>query len=365
VAAHAASACRARTGNALVLSRSREITFHDGSTIETPLLVPSLSSKGFSPIEVGEEKPLPAPAAALKLFTPDAFYDGLLISAYDIMYDQLLNPEVLRSEFIKSLYAIPRFLIIDSGWYEATSGSDLGEPYEEVRESREWTFESFAATVKSLDADVKAALVSYDSYAPYEKQIDKAQEFFTDNPRFVQTLMLKPPRARLYHCDHIKELVPLAKRLRAFDIIGVTEKELGNTIVNRLKTIADLADLLGEAEVDAPIHVFGGLDPLYTPLYFAAGAEIVDGLSWQRFGYHNGMAVHRDSLLLINRQFDKRLRPATLTVQADNLDAIRELSRDLKIFHNKGGDWSVLGKGRVLKPAYDAFLSARGKKHGR
>ena len=360
----AAPAYRAGTGNALVPSRSREIEFHDGSTIETPLLVPSLSSKGFSPIEVGEEKALPAPAAVLELFTPDAFYDSLLISAYDIMYDQLLTPELLRSHFAKSLYAIPRFLIIDSGWYDATLGSDVGEPYEEVRKSCTWTFDLFVETVKALDTDLRAALVSYDSYAPYDEQISAAQEFFADNPRFVRTLMLKPPRTRRYHFDHITEIVQHAKRLRAFDIIGVTEKELGNTIIKRLTTIADLADVLAEAGVDAPLHVFGGLDPLYTPLYFAAGAEIFDGLSWQRFGYYDGFAVHRDSLPLITRQFDKRLPSAMIDVQADNLDAIRELCRNLKIFNGKGGDWKVFRKGEFLEPAYDAFLSAR-RKHGR
>jgi hypothetical protein len=349
-----------------VRSRSREINFRDGTTIETPLLVPSLSSKGFAPVEVGQGGEAPAPAGLLELFGADAFYESLLVSAFDIKYDQVLDPETLKNGFDSSPYAIPQFLIIDSGWYEATPGSDLGEPYEETREPREWTLELYRATVESLDAELKAALVSFDVHAPYEDQISDAQEFFADHLRFVRTFMLKPPGAGSYHQGQIKKLVPHAERLRAFDVVGVTEKELGNTILNRLRTIVELADTLEQAGVEAPIHVFGGLDPLYTPLYFAAGAEIFDGLSWLRYGYYEGMGVYRQSLPLIKRQFDKRLPSATLDVQADNLDAIRELSRELKVFYDQNEDWNVLRNGTLLKPAHDALLSAaRKRKRGR
>lgn len=347
-------------------SRSREITFRDGTAIETPLLVPSLSSKGFAPVEVGEGGEVPAPAGLLELFGADAFYESLLLSAYDIRYDQVLAPETLKNGFASSPYAIPQFLIIDSGWYEATLGSDIGEPYEETREPRKWTLELYSDTVESFDPELKAALVSFDVHAPYEDQISAAQEFFADHSRFARTVMLKPPGTGSYHQNQIKRLVPHAEELRFFDVIGVTEKELGNTIVNRLKTIVELADALEQAGVEAPIHIFGGLDPLYTPLYFAAGAEIFDGLTWLRYGYHDGMGVYRQSLPLIKRQFDKRLPSATLDVQADNLDAIRELSRELKIFNDQNEDWNVLRHGVLLKPAHDALLSAvRRRKRGR
>lgn len=347
-------------------SRSREITFRDGTTVETPVLVPSLSSKGFAPVEVGERGETPAPAGLLNLFGANAFYESLLISAYDIHYEQVLEPESLRSGFAKSPYAIPQFLIIDSGWYEANRGSDLGEPYEETRDPREWTLELYSEVVESLDADIKAALVSFDVHGPYDQQIKAAQEFFAGHSRFVRTFMLKPPGAGSYHQNQIKRLAADAERLRAFDIIGVTEKELGNTIVNRLKTLYELATTLDEAGVDAPIHVFGGLDPLYTPLYFAAGAEIFDGLTWLRYGYYEGMGLYRESLPLLKRQFDKRLPFAILDAQADNLDALRELGRELKVFADQNEDWNVLRQGALLKPAHDALRSAvRRRKRGR
>lgn len=331
--------------------------------IETPLLVPSVSSKGFGPVDLGDGQ-VPAPVAVLQLFGGESFYEALLVSGYDIAFGQVLEPSSFREGFVRSPYAIPRFLIIDSGWYEATPGSDQGEPYEERREPRTWSLAQYRELIESLDPDLKAALVSFDTHAPYEEQIAAGQAFFADYEKFVRILMLKPPGAGSYHQNQVKHLVPVADRLKAFDIIGLTEKELGNTILNRLKTLVELSEALEEAGVDAPIHVFGGLDPLFTPLYFAAGAEIFDGLSWQRYGYHEGIAVYGPSLPLIKRQFDKRLPFTLLDAQADNLDAIRQLSRELKIFHDQHEDWNVLRTAELLKPAHDALRSAVRRKHG-
>ena len=40
------------------------------------------------------------------------------------------------------------------------------------------------------------------------------------------------------------------------------------------------------------MHIFGSLDPVCTPLYFLAGADIFDGLSWIRFSYRDDIAVY-------------------------------------------------------------------------
>src|SRR5207253_10125437 len=105
-------------------------------------------------------------------------------------------------------------------------------------------------------------------------------------------------------------LVSLEDRLEALEIVGIAEKELGNSVVKRLKTVVELRDILDDAGVSAPLHIFGGLDPLFTPLYFAAGAEIFDGLAWLRYAFHDDLSVHRDSLLILNNQIDKRISNA-------------------------------------------------------
>lgn len=343
-------------------AQNREIIFRNGVRVETPVLVPSLSSKGFLPIDVGD-KELPAPAAYLSIFGGDAFNESLLISAYDIHHALVLNPDSLRAGFAASPYAEPELLVIDSGWYESTQGSDTGQPREETEATPDWTFDMYRQTIDSLDMSIRADVVSFDKATTYDEQIGVAQEFFTDRDRFIRTMMLKPPDSAKFH--HMKDLSPHAERLRAFDIIGVTEKELGNTILKRLKALVDLRDLLDTSSVSAPIHVFGGLDALYTPLYYSAGAEIFDGLSWLRYAYHDGLCVARESLPVIDRQFDKRYPYTVFDVQSRNLNAIRELSRQLKIFCDQNEDWNTFRRVDVLKPAHDALRSAVKEKRGR
>ena len=69
--------------------------------------------------------------------------------------------------------------------------------------------------------------------------------------------------------------------------------------------IYQLRRLLDHAGVESPIHVFGELDPLYTPLYFAAGGEMFDGLGWLRYTYREGVAVHRDATAILDRQIQQ------------------------------------------------------------
>jgi hypothetical protein len=341
-------------------SRSRWVDFKNSTGIETPLLIPSFSSKGFAPVRVDRRK-WPAPAACLKVLGGSAF-ESLLISAFDIHHKQILHPGSLKRGFQRSVYSIPQFLVIDSGWYESTVGADAGEPYEE-RRAVDWDRTTYEKTIDSLDDRLHAAVVSYDENAPYDRQISHAQAFFASRPRFVSIIMLKPPRRDGEH--DLARLRVKARRLRAFDIIGIAEKELGNTVITRLKTVAELRRLLDESEVESPIHVFGALDPLMTPLYFAAGAEMFDGLSWFRYAYHDDLSIHRDSMLVLSNQLDKRTPHAYFGVQATNLDAIRELGRDLKVFHSKGNDWNVFRRADVLSRTYDALRSAVKEKHGR
>ncbi|TYL86102.1 hypothetical protein [Bradyrhizobium cytisi] len=65
----------------------------------------------------------------------------------------------------------------------------------------------------------------------------------------------------------------------------MTEKEAGDTFVERLTFVARLRALLDANDVYKPIHVFGGLDPFMAPLYFLAGADVVDGLTWLRMAF--------------------------------------------------------------------------------
>jgi hypothetical protein len=277
----------------------------------------------------------------------------------------------LTKDFKSSVYSRPSFLIIDSGWYEARQWADVGEPYEDARKARPWTHTQFERVLESLDRDVIAALVNWDAedskhgQPSYGDQVDRAQDFFESRKPLLSDFLLKPEKFTKWH--RFNRLVPEIGRLRAFDIIGVTEKELGNTITERLTSLAHLRLALDQAQVFKPIHVFGGLDPTFTPLYFAAGAEIFDGLSWLRFAFNeSGLAVYREAQILMTGQFDKRLPLAIGGLQLANLDVLRALSGKLKVFAAHPDNWNLLPHGEVVRNAFiraEAALRA-GAHHG-
>ncbi len=348
-------------------ARSRRITVA-GAEIETPLLVPGFSSKALGPIKLGQAHRKDDLVASSIVHT-DAFVRGideaLLVSAYDIHHRFVTDPEAFTRGFARSAYANPRLLIIDSGWYEKSVGPASGQWYHEVGEALGFDREEYTALIDALDPGVAALIVSWDDSgeSTYLEQVEAGQDFFGAR-RFASTLLLKPERSRLYH-DFSDLSEGLARRMKAFDVIGVTEKDLGDKILTRLSTLARLRDRLDAVGAEAPLHVFGGLDPLFTPLYFMAGAEIVDGLSWLRYAFRDGVSVYRDAAPLLDGNFEKRIPIAVARVQLDNLDALVELSRELKVFLHNDCDFGKLRQGHLLRPAYEAMESELGRAGGR
>ncbi len=288
-----------------------------------------------------------------------AIEESLLISAYDIKYDLLEDGAAFNTGFRHSRYAQPRVLVIDSGWYEK-NGSPPGSPFAvDVGEPRPWDETDYAYVIDGLDEDVSPIVVSWDHTGPYEKQIQRAQHFFGGRGHLASALLLKPPSdSRFHHFDKLSG--EHVANLRAFDIIGVTERELGESILSRLVNISKLRELLNANGVSHPIHIFGGLDPLATPLYFAAGAEIFDGLGWLRYAYREGVAMHWTAGTLLDQQINKRTALAQQWVSLQNLDALNLLSEDMKRFVHREGDWGVYSRGDSLKPIFESLQERLG-----
>ena len=156
--------------------------------------------------------------------------------------------------------------------------------------------------------------------------------------------------------------------LAAFDIIGFAEKDLGATVLERLRNIVLLRRRLTEAGVHKPIHLFGALDPVMSPLYHAAGAEIFDGLSWLRYGYHWEAAVYRQELAVLEASQNLG-EPELARVAAQhigNLRTLGALGESMRQFAATG-DWSLFGP-RVSDRLRAAHLALEtemgGQSHG-
>jgi hypothetical protein len=288
--------------------------------------------------------------------------ESLLVSAYDIFFGHLADAQRFQADFLGSVWANPKALFIDSGGYESSTASyDLSHTYRFAYTPEEWSEEKYVKTLKSFSGEVSGILINFDFRVAYEEQIALAQRFFAGWSRFFSDFLLKPEGDNKPYIE-VERIYPLLPRLSAFNILGVAEKELGNTILDRLKTIAKLRRLLDERGVDVPIHVFGSLDTLYTPLYFLAGAEIFDGLTWLRYAYHEGHTLYAEALALLQGDVELRWDQRGARVHVNNLDYLQRLSRSMKRYLSSG-DLSVFGPiAPTLSATYSALMSELGEK---
>ena len=341
-----------------MLARSRQVNLRNGIELSTPLLIPSLSSGALSPMPFQHSPELKPEMTACSIVHSRSLIAGidesLLISAYDIKHGLLADSDTFKTGFKQSRYAQPRVLMIDSGWYEK-NGSPPGSPIAiNVEDPSRWEKSDFTYTIDAFDEDLNPIVVSWDHVGPYDEQIRRAQEFFGARNHIASDLLLKPPSGSRFH-NFDKLSREDTANLRAFDIVGATERELGETVLNRLVNIAKLRQLLDVTNVPAPIHVFGGLDPLWAPLYFAAGADLFDGLGWLRYAYREGVAMHWTAGTLIDGQIRKRSLQAQHSVSLQNLDEINRLSEDMRRFALRKGDWEVFSRGDILKPIFESL----------
>ena len=269
--------------------------------------------------------------------------EALLISSYDLQHSRLpAIDELLGGKHHESIYSGPKLLLIDSGGYEL---DEAWSPDDLIREN--WSPKPFTATdhekvVDCLPDDLDIMVVSFDHMANSEKrtdyrcQVEAATRFFEGRPRMMSDFLIRPPGRNRY--VDASEIGSLGDALGHFDAIGLTEKEAGDSVFSRLVTIAALRQHLDSAGVDAPIHVFGVLDPLLVTLYFVAGAELFDGLTWLRFGVHAGISVYAESwaVLANSEHMSTELRGAM--AQLGFLDHLRQLKRQLVSFVESEGD---------------------------
>lgn len=356
-----------RQGGVALRPTCRRVRLSIGGEFRTPLLVPSVSSAGFRHVPLaGEDNDVRlVPEPWLWLLTAGtAITDALLVSAYDLYYDNLPDTDTLRSDYARTMYAERRLVFIDSGLYEKVHGPP---PHDAYREN--WSEELLIGILDSIDdACGNVVVVNYDLYAEdscdYGAQIAAARRFFKDRNRFASDFLLKPQRqGSTFTKQAIAELVPHVTDMTDFDLIGVTEKDLGQTLLERLVNLAQLRRVLNEGGADKPIHVFGALDPLFTPLYFAAGGEVFDGLAWMRYGFHRDVPVYRESVPLLQEAQSLSEPPLvrTTTILGTNLRLLGALAQTMRDFEadHEAYRWDLYGDSVAphLEAAHRAMLT--------
>lgn len=254
-----------------MLAKLRQLQ-RGGEVLEqTPLLVPSFSSKGFPEVK------------GIIKYNEGVIDGPALVSAYDIHYEKIAPP-----------FEFPSIMFLDSGGYEASKDIELSDLGEREHIAERWTPEMHAAVLENWSSSVPTVFISYDhpkERLPIKGQIERAMRMPAGKDG-LREILLKPEKEDQRFLQ-MASILKSVHGLADFSVIGVTEKEIGGSIAERMLNIARLRRELDKAGLDTPIHVFGSLDTVTTPMYFIAGADIFDGLTWLRFAYYEGQTIYK------------------------------------------------------------------------
>lgn len=320
-----------------------------GVALQTPLLIPSFSSKGFARSKKDQKSEIRKILSTTSEFLTEAY----LISAYDIFYGHLPKP--------KDLPCKPDLLILDSGGYEISTDRDYSAVIDPLPASEPWNLDNLRTVLNDWPEEIPTVIVSYDHHEerkPVAEQVVAARNLFQHYPKHLHLFLLKPETPSQTLLDEaIKSLLADAAQFGSFDLIGVTEKELGRTMLDRMVQISRLRRSLDEANVKIPIHVFGSLDPISVCLYFLSGAEVFDGLTWIRYGYEDGRAIYTHNFGALRyglNQSDNLVKSRAL---ADNYYYLQDFQRRLQEFETTK-KWEKLAPHEDLaKNALDSLVT--------
>jgi len=335
-----------------VLVKSATLTHKpSGVRLETPLLIPSFSSKGFGGSREHSE-------VRYTLETASEFLTSVyLISAYDVAKGHIPQPAELPMK--------PDLIVLDSGGYEISNEYDLSDVSRRLVPNQKWTVEDLQVVLDSWPSEIPAIFVSYDhprERKPLAEQIADARKLFRRYNDQLHCFLLKPETVTQTSMREVlASAIARAEEFASFDVVGLTEKGLGASPLDRMVAIARLRRALNEANCNVPIHVFGSLDPLSISLYTLAGAEIFDGLTWLRYAFVKDRCVYTHSHATLTYGIETKDNYQRLRVISENYYYLMELQGNLREFVVTK-DFHLLPQSNWMKQAYSR-LQTRLSRH--
>ena len=331
-----------------MLCRTSTIRHRDsGVSMTTPLLIPSFSSKGFAKSKKDGKSEIGRILATASEFVTEVF----LISAYDIYYKHLPH--------LSDLSCRPDLIFVDSGGYEISTDRDYSSVIDPLPHPEPWATDRLESVFENWPNQVPAVFVNFDhpdERKPFADQVVDARRLFRRCRQHLTLLLLKPEtRAKTTLKETIKSAVANVAELGSFNIVGVTEKELGRTMLDRMSQITSLRLAMDEADVKIPLHIFGSLDPLSVCLYYIAGAEIFDGLTWLRYAYNDGLCIYTHNLGVVKYGLHVSDDLVRLRALSENYYALQSLRQRLLEFEATGNFDKLKPHTDLLADAYDSL----------
>ena len=303
-----------------MLARKMRLMCNGVEVGTTPMIVPAFSSKANIDI-----------VKILEIMN-ETIKGPILVSAYDVKWAPKGFPPI----------TFPDLIFLDSGGYEVLKDQDVSAIGFYQPESKDWTREMHLKVLKGWPKDIPTALISFDipsERKSTEEQIEDAKVLFNEFyeiDNILKEILIKPEKIRRKRID-LKDITKNLESLSTFDILGFTEKELGGSVFKRMSMIAKIRVEMDRLEIRKPIHIFGSLDTVTTPLYYFSGADIFDGLAWLRFCFHEGETLYIDSFgPTLPEQIRTDLDTLYMTSIALNYDYMLSLKGDLETFQSTG-----------------------------
>lgn len=309
--------------------------------LQTPMLVPSYSSKGFPDLQ------------SVVDVTSDVVDGPALFSAYDVHYQTIKPP-----------FTFPSVCFLDSGGYEASKDHELSDVGDKDHVPQKWERSFHEAVVRNWAASPASptVIISFDhpkERHPVADQIALARKGAELRPDLLKEILLKP-ETKDQILVQIPSIVASVNDLRSFDVIGLTEKELGTSTLDRMANIARLRRAMQAVGMETPIHIFGSLDTISTLLYFVAGADIFDGLTWLRYAYVDGYTIYKQNYGNLHLPVSTKTPMIDAHCWFKNHSYLRDMELEMQRFASTGDFGAFKHHSEIIKNAHENMLSRLG-----
>ncbi len=223
-----------------------------------------------------------------------------LISAYDIHGYLEKGPADFRRP-IQALHRSPTIMFLDSGHYEATRKDD----YRTRKNPAGWSPELFHEAANAVPADI---VFSYDNPEPDGSLDSVIEDVFKRyerdwlktglGPQTLCPIVHVPPESNNIPADAAHIVARVAREIRP-TLIAIPERELGDGVMARMKSVKLIRRALDELGHYQALHILGTGNPITIAALSVCGADSFDGLEWCRTA-----ASYETNHLLHFQQFD-------------------------------------------------------------
>jgi len=131
---------------------------------------------------------------------------------------------------------------------------------------------------------------------------------------------------------------------------------MANIAIIRLKVSAN--------GLNQPIHIFGSLDPISTPLYFLSGADLFDGLTWLRYAYKDGLAIYQQNYCATDLGIRVKTPQMNTHVNQKNFLYLTELQTEMELYLETGDFDNFKHHGDLFRTADKELRNCLGGKNG-